>query len=370
MSQLPTKSMAEFQGMGTALTGGARSHEEYEGHPRGYNPELQKERKPVDVNPREHDGTHDPEKTGHFGSSGAGTSSTTGAATTGVGAATAAGHHESQHAGQGLQDSSPSISGSGHARDAAMGSNVAGVGDGHAARNLGRDHTMAHQVADLDRNDTQGTIGDSGATTAGTALGGRSDGNTVANAASAATGRNTNEVPSTEPRSSVRDAGHESSNLTGRDTENLSPAEQQGSTRETGREPTNLAGGNAEPPSKDIPADTDIQHASRQGQDPSLEKDRGGKLTGTGVDGSHSAVFGLTPDGHKFTDTKNTAGGSAAMPKAEQESTRGDPENTSSSGPGSERVADQMQEPRVAEKGHEGKAEYTDSDAKPGAGTF
>lgn len=32
------------------------------------------------------------------------------------------------------------------------------------------------------------------------------------------------------------------------------------------------------------------------------------------------------------------------------------------------KVAEQMHEPRVAEKGHEGQAEYTQSDQKPGAG--
>lgn len=355
---------------------------------------MQKQPADVDIHPERHDGTHDPEKTGHFDHLHSGNSGSTGAAAAGFGAATAAGQHHDYQADQvqpgretaydysttatqqpsfgqttggmltgagdryGPQGDSSMSSGL-EGRDAAMGHGVANVAQGDVARDLGRDHTMAHEVTSLNRDDTSATFGDSGATTAGTALGGRAEGNTAGLAASAVSGAS-------------RDRSREPSS-TGRNMSELSPAEQQGSTRERSREPSNLTGGAAEPP-KNINPDDGVQHASLEGQDPSLEKERGGKLTGTGQDGSHSAVFGLTPDGHKFTDTKHHAGGSAHMPRAEEDANDRDPEGASndpsSRGTGSERVADQLQDPRVAEKGHEGKAEYTESDAKPGAGTF
>jgi len=323
--------MDEIKNSGTDLTGGARSREEYEGHPRPYSAELQQERKPVDINPRAHDGTHDPEQTGHFDDLKTGASGTTGV--TGSSAP--------------IHQSTNETSTSGHGREAALGSGVAGVAAGSAAGDVGRDHSSAENVQGLDRDDTKGTFRESGATAAGTGLSGRSEGNSHA---------------------------HETGSATNRDTSELSPAEQQGSTREASHEPKNLTGGDAEPRKKDITFDDSVQHASKIGQDPSLEKDKGGKLTGSGQDGSHSAVFGLTPDGHKFTDTKNTTGGSAHMPKTDEEPSKrdagvdGDGNTTHAQGSGG--VADQINDPKVAEKGHGGKAEYTDSDAKPGAGTF
>lgn len=326
LSQLPVKTLDEAQNAGTDLTGGARSHEEYEGHPRPYSAELQQERRPVDINPQAHEGTHDPGKTGHFGDLKTGTSGTSGATGT-------SGH---------IHQSTDETSNSGYGREANLGS---GVAAGSGARDPGLNRTTAESGRDLDGNHTKGTFGDSGATTTGTALGGRTEGNTTANAAS---------------------------NAIGGDTNKMSPVGQHGSTREASHEHSNLTGGGAEPMKNS--ADDDVQHASKLGQDPSLEKDRGSKLTGTGEDGSHSAVFGLTPDGHKFNDTKNTTGSSAHMPKAEEESNQRDTgvdgNGNTSRAPGSGKVADQMNDPRVAEKGHQGKAEYTDSDAKPGAGTF
>ena len=82
-------------------------------------------------------------------------------------------------------------------------------------------------------------------------------------------------------------------------------------------------------PKKGISGDDGQEHASVEGTDPSSQDKSGGKLTGSGAPGSHSAVFGLTPDGHKFNDTKNDteqhAGGSAEMPKARE----GEPEDKS-----------------------------------------
>lgn len=405
LSQLPVKTLDEFQSLGTSLTGGKAGHEEYDGHPRGYNPALQVERTDVDVHPERHEGTHDPEKTGHYGSGysamnpqegsagtfGHGSSSAGTFGSTGVGAGTASvgsgmtsGHHHDQQSGSGLTGRDAGLSSgiggagasgigsgitSGHhhdqqadsglsGRDQALGSGIGGAGGvatGGVARDLGRDHTQAHQASDLGRDDTRGTIGDSGSTTTGTALGGL--------------GRDSQGLSSGDRLGSSRDRSREPS--TGRDGRNLSAAEQQGSTRERSREPSNLTGGSAQPPHKDI-SDDSVQHASTQGQDPSLDtRGGGGKLTGTGVDGSHSAVFGLTPDGHKHNNTKNaTTTAGSRTPDAEKEHRQGDAQNTSSAGQGSERVADQLNAPDAAQKGHSGKAEYSSSDAKPGAGTF
>jgi len=127
---------------------------------------------------------------------------------------------------------------------------------------------------------------------------------------------------------------------------------------------------------RDISGDDNVQHASLEGKDPSMAEKSGGKLTGSGVDGSHSAVFGLTPDGHKYNDTKHGQSG-GEMPKAEKGEMPSAPggedenpsENTNAKRGGSGGVAEQLHDPRVAEKGHEGRGEYEEaSGEKPGAG--
>lgn len=109
------------------------------------------------------------------------------------------------------------------------------------------------------------------------------------------------------------------------------------------------------------------------GDDPSLVKSneaKSGKLTGSGVDGSHSAVFGLTPDGHKHDDTRHGAQISSKDESSKPDSGVGGAgdDNSTSRGVGTGKVAEQMHDPRVAEKGHDGQASYGDSDTKPGAG--
>ena len=48
----------------------------------------------------------------------------------------------------------------------------------------------------------------------------------------------------------------------------------------------------------------DVQHAESQGRDPNTEGPDHPKMTGTGQPGSHSAFFGLTPDGSKDENTQ------------------------------------------------------------------
>lgn len=101
------------------------------------------------------------------------------------------------------------------------------------------------------------------------------------------------------------------------------------------------------------------------------------KMTGDGEPGSHSAVFGLTPDGRKDDNTsastsiskpahsKETAVGGGTIPRSED----GSSNNTSIQSSGAD-VASQMDDPRVAERGHGGTAveSLSGSGGKPGAG--
>ena len=132
------------------------------------------------------------------------------------------------------------------------------------------------------------------------------------------------------------------------------------------REPSNLGGST----DRDISTDDNVQHASVQGIDPNLEKFKSDKLTGTGQDGSHSAVFGLTPDGHKHDDTSH-ARTTAPIP-ADNEGKTSKHDSTAhddgSRGVGTGKVAEQMHDPNVADKGHGGSADHGNDNNKPGAG--
>lgn len=109
-----------------------------------------------------------------------------------------------------------------------------------------------------------------------------------------------------------------------------------------------------------------MQHAS-QGTDPSLVESnvKPSGWRGDGIPGSHSAVFGLTPDGKTYDDT---AHGSTPV-KPAHSSSRDDTAtgDIGSRAPSSGAVAEQMNDPRVAEKGHGGSITSTGSE-KPGAG--
>ena len=50
----------------------------------------------------------------------------------------------------------------------------------------------------------------------------------------------------------------------------------------------------------------DVQQGEMQGRDPNTEGPDHPKMSGTGQPGSHSAVFGLTPDGSTDTNTKSS----------------------------------------------------------------
>jgi hypothetical protein len=122
-----------------------------------------------------------------------------------------------------------------------------------------------------------------------------------------------------------------------------------------------------------------------KGQDPSVVDDKGRKLTGTGVPGSHSALFGLTRDGHK----ENAAEYGSSKPKpahSEEDSTAASGDgatftgksrdettstgDTGSRAPEGSGVQEQLNDPRVAEKGHGGHALSTEEEAgKPGGGS-
>lgn len=334
LSTLPVKTMEEFKATGTDLTAKHHTHHEYEGHPRPYNAALQEERKPVDIDPAAHDGLHDLEKTGHSPSSSRPGTGVTEGVTSGT--------------------TTSGTTSSGYGNSAAMGSGVAGVAAGSVAQDLGRDHTRAGQNIDLDPKDTTGPVGDSGVDTAGTSLGGRTEGNTVSRATDATTGQ-------------TSDGGIGG----GRASHHETQSEVAPSGLEEKREPSNLEGGLAK--SRSNMDDDEIQHASKIGEDPSLVKSpevKSGKLTGSGADGSHSAVFGLTPDGHKFDDTKSAIGkslGSSESKSSDKSSSKAE-EDTGSRGVGTGKVAEQMNDPKVAEKGHDGQASYGGDDNKPGAG--
>src|SRR5271156_2261478 len=109
------------------------------------------------------------------------------------------------------------------------------------------------------------------------------------------------------------------------------------------------------------------------------------KLTGRGAPGSHSALFGLTPDGHKeskadysssgkvqpaYSKEDNTAasGEGATFTGKNQEKAEVTTEDTGSHAPTGEGVSEQLEDPRVAEKGHGGDNMPADGSDKPGAG--
>ncbi|KAH0843227.1 hypothetical protein AYO21_03520 [Fonsecaea monophora] len=123
----------------------------------------------------------------------------------------------------------------------------------------------------------------------------------------------------------------------------------------------------------------DRVQSPEQGPDPALvgEPNPTDKLSGTAAPGSHSAVFGLTPDGKKVSDTSH--GSSAPKPAHSTETAvgggkkEGGGSDTGSRATGSGEVGEQMHKVG-ADQGAKG-LERTDpapepagSDGKPGAG--
>jgi hypothetical protein len=136
-------------------------------------------------------------------------------------------------------------------------------------------------------------------------------------------------------------------------------------------------GNTAAPHASDIPNETDARDqapgaeengaGNAKGQDPSVVDDKGRKLTGTGAPGSHSALFGLTPDGHKETDVDHNSSKPRPADSGDGATSSGD---TGSRAPTGSGVHEQLDDPRVGEKGHGDNDTTTDESAgKPGAGS-
>jgi len=95
-----------------------------------------------------------------------------------------------------------------------------------------------------------------------------------------------------------------------------------------------------------------------QGRDPAVVGDdsKDSKLTGSAAPGSHSAVFGLTPDGKPYNDTAHAS--SKLKPAHSSEPSEGDKaanNDTSSRAPAGAAVSEQMHAPDNDAKGLERK---------------
>jgi len=122
-----------------------------------------------------------------------------------------------------------------------------------------------------------------------------------------------------------------------------------------------------------------------KGQDPDVVEDKLNKLTGTAAPGSHSALFGLTPDGHKeqeaeYSSTKPkpahsdedstiaSGDGATFTGKNREATSSGD---TGSRAPEGSGVQEQLNDPKLAAKGDStgttGTGDATES--KPGSGS-
>lgn len=121
-----------------------------------------------------------------------------------------------------------------------------------------------------------------------------------------------------------------------------------------------------------------------QGPDPALvgEPESHPKLSGAGIPGSHSAVFGLTPDGKRHDDTSHST--TTVAPAHSEETTMGRKSVAAASGESRASteggagagsgggVSAQMDAPDTGKKGLERKdplpSGLTGSSGKPGAG--
>lgn len=350
LSSLPMKTLDEFKQGGVNLTSGHHARHEYEGHPRPYDEKLQLERAPVDINPAAHEGTHDPEKTGHFdylksnkgstntGVSGTGMSGTGMTGTTGTTDARPIHQSTGEHHGSGVA--------TGAAAGAALGAGAA------LSSHHGQDRSLESTTTGV----SSSTTGVSGAHH------GFQD--TSPNTATSTTGVSGahHGLQDTTPNT-AREAvsGTSSSTAYGANS---------GTYQGPRDEPKNLSGG-----AKFDDAEK-VQHASQIGEDPSLVKSREaetGKWRGEGAPGSHSAVFGLTKDGKAYDDTSNFLPGAPKSTTKGADSKRdsgiGGDTGSRASGTGSGKIAEQMNNARAAEPAHGGSAEYQPEDtSKPGFG--
>lgn len=334
------KTLGEFQQGGVSLTEGHKAHHEYEGHPRPYNSEMQLERKPVDINPAAHDGTHDPEKTGHFDHLKSGSSTTGATGATGP-----------------LHQSTEERHGSGLLAGGAAGA-TAGAGAAALSSHHGNDRSLNSTTAP-----TSSTATGSSMPGRQTAHGYHTTADPEPSYGKTASGALTGAGDRHGPQD-----GTSTRNVTS-GTSSTSHGANSGTYQGPRDEPSNLSGG-----AKFDDSDK-VQHASQIGEDPSLTKSREaetGKWRGEGVPGSHSAVFGLTKDGKAYDDTASFMPGepkSSTGEDSKRETADGADTGSRATGTGSGKVAEQMHDPRVNEPAHGGSGEYKpESSSKPGHG--
>lgn len=122
-----------------------------------------------------------------------------------------------------------------------------------------------------------------------------------------------------------------------------------------------------------------------KGEDPNVVERRSRKLTGTAAPGSHSALFGLTPDGHKEQEvdhgstkpkpahskedsTAASGDGATFTGKSRDVTSSGD---TGSRAPEGSGVQEQLNDPRLAQKGDTAGTNIMDDTTtnKPGSGS-
>lgn len=135
--------------------------------------------------------------------------------------------------------------------------------------------------------------------------------------------------------------------------------------------------------SKTVEGENDAGY--EKGEDPNVVENKSKKLTGTAAPGSHSALFGLTPDGHKAQDvdygttkpkpahsnedsTIASGDGATFTGKSRDVTSSGD---TGSRAPEGSGVQEQLNDPRLAQKGDSAGTNIMDDTAtsKPGSGS-
>ena len=193
--------------------------------------------------------------------------------------------------------------------------------------------------------------------------------------------------PQTPSRSAIVDSSHNTDNTDNAQSD-VSRAAQADTTSRTPETTNTRSKMSDEEPKQEQPQESaggdDESQGPSQSRDPNVIDTKEKKLTGTGAPGSHSALFGLTPDGHKETEADSTTTAPKAAHREEKKSVTGDggedtagstqgqatSEDAGSRQPEGAGVKDQMNDPNVAQKGHGGAAETTTDDSgKPGGGS-
>jgi len=234
-----------------------------------------------------------------------------------------------------------------------------------------------------DKNNTDSNI-DSTAETGGTTTQ-ASDPGTIDRTADSTTGTGTGATGTTDTTTGTTDSltdrtvnttgsAADTTDTTGTTGTTDSTTDRAADTTATDSEPTTTE--SAPEPTERRQDDADTSGSDIQNADPNLvgpgEAGTGKvKMTGTGTPGSHSALFGLTPDGHKETESSTiTTAPQPSEQDAKAQPKEAEGEDTGSRAPeGNEKTAEQLDDPRVAEKGHDGNAVEDEGTGKPGSGT-